>query len=88
MLAWYGDKPYLLRFNLYTLYTMLQYTIVFLLLLLAIAYAIHRIRQTFKQTKNGCYGCKGCAIREQMMKKHAKIDPKTKKFECFTKKDA
>ena len=67
---------------------MLQYTIVFLLLLLAIAYAIHRIRQTFKQTKNRCYGCKGCAIREQMMKKHAKIDPKTKKFECFTKKDA
>ena len=78
-------KSYLLRLT-YILYIMIQYAIVFLLLFLA--YTIRRIRQTFRESKSGCYGCKGCAIKEQMMKKHAKKDPKTKKYECFKEKGA
>ena len=80
-------KSYLLRLT-YILYIMIQYAIVFLLQFLAIAYTIRRIRQTFRESKSGCYGCKGCAIKEQMMKKHAKKDPKTKKYECFKEKGA
>ena len=80
-------KSYLLRLT-YILYIMIQYAIVFLLLVLAIAYTIRRIRQTFRESKSGCYGCKGCARKEQMMKKHAKNDPKTKKYECFKEKGA
>lgn len=65
----------------------IQHTIVAITLLLAAAYTVWRIRRTFIETRSGCYGCKGCAIKEQMMKKNAKTNAKTKKFECFAKKN-
>ena len=65
----------------------LQYTIVFLILLAAIVYIFRRVRQTIRETRSGCYGCKGCALKEQMMKNNGQKGKKTKKNDCFERRE-
>jgi hypothetical protein len=62
------NLPLFFYFNNMELLT-LQYIIVAIIVLSAWIYAIYRIIQTIKHSKDKCYGCAGCTLHDEILKK-------------------